>query len=94
MQTQENIYGLKKAPRAWYTRIDKYFTGLGFTKSEEDVNLYHIMFNFKLLITLLYVDDLILIGDEWLIKSCKDDISREFDMKDMGLLHYFLGLEI
>ena len=37
------LYGLKQAPRAWYTRIDNYFTGLGFTKSEADVNLYHIM---------------------------------------------------
>ena len=37
------LYGLKQAPCAWYTRIDSYFTKLGFTKSEEDVNLYHIM---------------------------------------------------
>eukprot|EP00253_Pinus_taeda_P002362 PITA_02362 len=37
------LYRLKQAPRAWYTRIDNYFTGLGFTKSEADVNLYHIM---------------------------------------------------
>eukprot|EP00253_Pinus_taeda_P032769 PITA_32769 len=37
------LYGLKQAPCAWYTRIDNYFTGLGFTKSEVDVNLYHIM---------------------------------------------------
>ena len=48
----------------------------------------------KLLIIVLYVDDLILTGDEQLIKSCKEDLSREFEMKDMGLLHYFLGLEI
>eukprot|EP00253_Pinus_taeda_P031157 PITA_31157 len=37
------LYDLKQAPRAWYTRIDSYFTGLGFTKSEVDANLYHIM---------------------------------------------------
>ena len=37
------LYGLKMAPRAWYTQIDNYLSGLGFTKSEEDVNLYHIM---------------------------------------------------
>ena len=28
------LYGLKKSPRAWYTRIDSYLTNLGFTKSE------------------------------------------------------------
>eukprot|EP00253_Pinus_taeda_P033254 PITA_33254 len=40
------------------------------------------------------VDDLILTGDELLILSCKDDLAKEFEMKDLGLLHYLLGLEI
>eukprot|EP00253_Pinus_taeda_P026183 PITA_26183 len=40
------------------------------------------------------VDDLILTGDDLLILSCKEDLAREFEMKDLGLLHYFLGLEI
>ena len=34
------LYGLKQAPCAWYTQINSYFTGLGFTKSEADPNLY------------------------------------------------------
>eukprot|EP00253_Pinus_taeda_P034214 PITA_34214 len=37
------LYGLKQAPRAWYTWIDSYFTGLGFSKSEADPNLYQIV---------------------------------------------------
>ena len=37
---------------------------------------------------------IILTGDEQLINSCKEDLARELKMKDMGLLHYFLGLEI
>ena len=88
------LYGLKQAPRAWYTQIDNYFTGLGFTKSEADVNLYQIVVEGKLVIIVLYVDGLILIGDEQLIHSCKEDLANEFEMKDMGLLHYFLGLKI
>ena len=88
------LYGLKQAPRAWYTRIDIYFIGLGFTKSEADANLYHIVVDGKLLIILLYVDYLILTGDEQLITSCKEDLAIEFEMEDMGLLHYFLCLEI
>eukprot|EP00253_Pinus_taeda_P016354 PITA_16354 len=85
------LYGLKQAPRAWYTRIENYFTGLGFTKSEVDANLYHIMEESKPLIIVLYVDDLILIGDDQLIKSSKEDLAREFKMKDMGLI---LGMEV
>ena len=48
----------------------------------------------KLLIIVLYVDDLILMGDELLIHSCKVDLAKELEMKDLGLLHYLLGLEI
>eukprot|EP00253_Pinus_taeda_P024294 PITA_24294 len=87
-------YGLKQAPCAWYTKIDSYFTGLGFTKSEVDVNLYHIVVEGKLFIIVLYVDDLILTGDEKLIKYFKEDLAREFKMKDLGLSHYFLGMEV
>ncbi len=29
-----------------------------------------------------------------MIHSCKDDLAREFKMKDMGLMHYFLGMEV
>ena len=93
-QLQRALYELKKAPRAWYTRIDNYFTKLGFTKSEADANLYHIMVKGKPLIIVLYVDDLILIGDDQLNMSCKEDLAREFEMKDMGLMHYFLGMEV
>jgi hypothetical protein len=88
------LYGLKQAPRAWYTWIDIYFIRLSFTKSEADEKLYQIVVEGKLLIIFLYVDDLILTGDDKLIHSCKEDLMKDFEMKDLGLLHYFLGLEI
>ena len=59
-----------------------------------DANLYQIVVEGKLLIIFLYVDDIILTGDEQPIHLCKEDLAKKFDMKDMGLLHYFLGLEI
>ena len=66
---KRSLYGLKQAPHAWYTRIDNYITRLGFTKSEADVNLYHIVVDGKIFIIILYVDDLILTGDEHFITS-------------------------
>jgi len=51
------LYGLKQAPHAWYNRIDNYLIGLGFTKSEVDENLHHILVEGKFLIIVLYVDD-------------------------------------
>ena len=52
--------------------------GLGFTKSEADANLYHIVVEGKLFIIVLYVDDSILGGDEKMRNSCKEDCAREF----------------
>jgi hypothetical protein len=42
----------------------------------------------------LYVDDLFLTGDEKLIDGCKRELASDFEMKDLGLMHYFLGLEV
>jgi hypothetical protein len=45
-------------------------------------------------ILLLYVDDLFLTGEEKLITECKKRLASEFEMKDLGLMHYLLGLEV
>jgi hypothetical protein len=85
---------LKQAPRAWYGRIDNFQTSLGFTKSKADSNLYFKVMNDEPAILLLYVDDLFLTGEEKLITDCKKKLAAEFEMKDLGLMHYFLGLEV
>jgi hypothetical protein len=88
------LYGLKQAPRSWYVRIDSFLTSLGFTKSKADSNLYFKVMNDEPVILLLYVDDLFLIGEENLITECKKRLASEFEMKNLGLMHYFLGLEV
>ena len=45
-------------------------------------------------ILLIYVDDLFLIGEENIITDCKKNLAKKFEMKDLGLMHYFLGLEV
>ena len=47
-----------------------------------------------MLIIVLYVDDLILTSDDRFIKCCKEDLKIEFEMKDMGLMHYLHGMEV
>jgi len=88
------LYGLKQAPRAWYTCIDSYLVKLGFTRSNVDPNLYFKVVQGMLLILVLYVDDLFLIGSEPLMIECKMDLASKFEMKYLGLMHYFLGLEV
>jgi hypothetical protein len=48
----------------------------------------------ELVILLLYVDDLFLSREETLVAECKQRLAAEFEMKDLGLMHYFLGLEV
>ena len=88
------LYGLNKAPRSWYVRIDNFFMSLYFTKSSGDPNLYFKVENGEPVILLLYVDDLFLTGAEKLIIECKRKLGAEFEMKDLGMMHYFLGLEV
>eukprot|EP00253_Pinus_taeda_P018162 PITA_18162 len=80
-------------PEAWNLRIDTYLQQFGFTKSEDDPNLYFIVVGEEPLILVLCVDDLIITGVERIIEGFKRDLALEFEMKDIGLMHYFLGLE-
>jgi len=69
-------------------------TGLGFNRTVADDNLYYKVVDGRPLILVLYVDDLFLTGDEDMIVKCKRELAREFEMKDLGLMHYFLDLEV
>ena len=88
------LYGLKQAPRAWYARIDNYLQSFGFFKSIADSNLYIRFVKNQPLILVLYVGDPFLTREEHLIAQCKRELAAKFEMKDLGLLHYFLGLEV
>jgi hypothetical protein len=67
---------------------------MGFEKSEVDPNLYYIVVGEDPLILVLYVDDIFITGAERLIFGCKENLASELEMKDIGLMHYFLGLEV
>ena len=67
---------------------------LGFSKSKVDPNLYMKVMDDEPIILLFYVDDLFLTGNEKQIIDCKKNLVEEFEMKDLGLMHYFLGLKV
>jgi hypothetical protein len=58
------------------------------------VNLYFKVRGNQPVILIMYVDYLFLIGDDELIAWCKRELISKFEMKDLGLMHYFLGLEV
>jgi hypothetical protein len=88
------LYGLKQAPRAWYGRIDSFLQSLGLSKSIEDPNLYIKIATNHPVILVLYVEDLFLTGEEHLIAQIKRELSVEFEMKDLSLMHYLLVSEV
>lgn len=96
LRLKKALYGLKQAPRAWYSRIDAYFIKEGFHKCPYEHTLYvKVSDEGKLLIVCLYVDDLIYTGnDAHMFNDFKSSMMKEFDMSDLGLMHYFLGIEV
>ena len=92
-ELRKSIYGLKQSPRTWYEKINKFFLDHGFTRSEQDHNVYiHKAFS---LILLLYVDDLVLTSPSLRdIAWIQELLHAEFEMTDLGPLTSFLGMEI
>ena len=92
---KKSLYGVKQAPRAWYSRIDSYLLENGFDKCEGEPTIYIKEKDGKILIVVLYVDDFIFRSNDYcLIVSFKTVMKEEFEITDMGLLRYFLGIEV
>ena len=66
---------------------------MGFSKSKFDPNLSYKVVEYVPVILLLYVDDLFLTGNEKQIMESKKKLVEEFEMKDLALMHYFIGLK-
>eukprot|EP00253_Pinus_taeda_P006714 PITA_06714 len=80
------LYGLKQAPRAWYSRIDSYLLENGFEKCEGEPTLYIKEKDGKILILVLYVDDIIFTGnDDYLIENFKTESKATITPTLMGL---------
>lgn len=89
------LYGLKQAPRAWYSKIDEHLSSLGFEKSLSEATLYVKRKENDVLIVSLYVDDLLITGgNAELVDEFKEEMKQVFEMTDLGLMSYFLGMEI
>jgi hypothetical protein len=89
------LYGLKQAPHAWYSKMGNFLIDTRFSKCHSDSNVYTKKVGSYLLILFLYVDDLILIGNDLkLLNHVKTSLKKKFEMTDLGFFHYFLGLQV
>ena len=93
---KRSIYGLKQSPRCWNPTLDNHLKEMGFKQAPCDPCLYiHSDSEGEIFVVGVYVDNIILGGrsiDK--MDATKKELNEKFKMKDLGLLHHFLGVKI
>ncbi|GJS97691.1 putative RNA-directed DNA polymerase [Tanacetum coccineum] len=92
---RKSLYGLKQASRNWYHKFTTFLRSLNFRQSKADHSLFIYETGSIMVVVLIYVDDVIIIGNNLTrIQETKKQLDDEFSIKDLGLLKYFLGIEV
>ncbi|KAI9160575.1 hypothetical protein LWI28_009567 [Acer negundo] len=92
---EKAIYGFKQAPRAWYHELRQFLLTAGFKNSYADTSLFVLNTCGNILYLLIYVDDIILTGNNSAhMDRFVDILAQRFSLKDLGPLSYFLGVEV
>ncbi|CAL8092418.1 unnamed protein product [Prunus armeniaca] len=91
----KSLYGLKQAPKQWHLKFDNALMSNGFKINECDKCVYMKSTQDGFIIICLYVDDMLIIGSNiGMIKSTKKMLTKNFDMKDLGVANVILGIKI
>ena len=91
----KSLCGLKQAPRAWFSRLSNKLHALGFHGSKADTSLFFYKQDDVIIYFLVYVDDIIAVSSsDMAIDRLLLNLQDDFALKDLGPLHYFLGIEV
>jgi hypothetical protein len=91
----KSLFGLKQFPRAWNQKLDAFLKSIEFMKSEADPSVYFARVGDVKFFIVVYADDLILVcNDQTKLLQIKEELNQKFEMKDLGELHFFLGMEV
>ena len=78
----------------WFQRFYDYLEDLSFCESKADYSFFIFRKGALIIILLIYVDDILITGNSSShIFQLIQNLGKLFSMKDLGLLHFFLGLE-
>ena len=92
---KKSLYGLKQSPRAWFGRFTMAMKRYGYKQSNADHTLFLKKRGNLITCLIIYVDDMIITGDDTEeISHLRNNLFTEFEMKDLGRLKYFLGIEV
>ena len=92
LKLKKSLYGLKKSPHYWNCKFNEVMIENGYKRSKADYCLYVKLSKGKRTYLLLYVDDIIMFGDE--VEDLRKKLKSRFQMKDLGKVRKYLGLEI
>jgi histone deacetylase 1/2 len=91
----KSLYGLRQAPRAWFERFASFVIKLGFVATRFYTSLFTLRRGHNVAYLLLYVDDIVLTGSSpAMLQRVVDRLRAEFAVKEMGELHFFLGIDV
>ena len=91
---KRSIYGLKQSPRCWNSALDNQLKRMGFVQAKGDPCIY-MASEGEMFMIAVYVDDIVLAGkSDKRMTEVKQALAKQFQVKDMGELHYFLGVNI
>nr|GEZ51914.1 ribonuclease H-like domain-containing protein [Tanacetum cinerariifolium] len=92
---KKSLYGLKQAPRQWNAKLTSALIENRFSHSKSDYSLYTKSDKNVFLALLVYVDDIIITGNNVVeVDKFKVFLKSKFMIKDLGKFKYFLGIEV
>jgi hypothetical protein len=92
---KRSLYDLKKSPRMWNQKFDTYILFFGFVRSKDDHYVYSKKEGDHFIYVTLYVDDMLLLGNNMdATREVKMKLSSKFDMKDLNVANFIMGMEI
>ena len=92
---KKSLYGLKQSPRCWNKRFRAYMEEIQFRESQADPYVFIHSEGTEVSIVAVYVDDLIIVAKSSdRMREIKESMATKFRMKDLGKLHYCLGITV
>jgi hypothetical protein len=95
LRLRKALYGLRQAPQAWNSKLDDTLKKMDFVQSEHEHAMYRRSHGDDILLVGVYVDDLVITGSSLAtVEEFKEEMKRAFLMSDLGLLSFYLGIEL
>jgi hypothetical protein len=95
LHLRKALYGLWQAPRTWNAKLDSTLKGMGFEQIPHEATIYRRGNGGNTLLVGVYVDDLVISDTkDTEVAAFKEELKATFQMSDMGLLFFYLGIEV